>query len=96
MSGHRSKMLRRLAAAAEAAGFTDDVKRIHRDDGVSRYRGVRHRVYQELKRTWSSSRHHVVGTFTGARDRSLSTGGSPTGGREHWEKVRTDYLRRMG
>ena len=96
MSGKLSRRLRRLAAEASASGRVtgrDGISRFlvvrhHRDDGVSYFRGVRHRVYQELKRTWSSSRHHVAGTFTGDRDRPER--------REWREKVRSDYQRRMG
>ena len=91
MNGRRARALRTEARQEAAAGFDKKTKALHRDQGIERCRGVHHRVYQEKKRTWSRRYHHVVGTFTGARDRP-----SPRGGREHWEKVRSDYLRRQG
>lgn len=87
MSGKRSRALRKAAAEADRRGFGEATKELHGDDGLSRYRGIRHRVYQELKRTWSRRGHRPTGRFTDRRR---------PGREEAREKIRTNYARRMG
>jgi len=63
-----SKALRSAVAIRDdRQGFSESTKERHKDDGVSSFRGIAHRVYQREKRLWKSRHHQPAGGFTGSR-----------------------------